>query len=172
MLLSKRKIENGESPKPNLKLWDENFWKMTKSQRNHYNFTQGQIIELQRMRKFKTPKELGIMLGIGTHKVHQVLNNNPVMIHIEVKKKGIHPISKKVQRRINKINEGVEKRIREEAELQKMKENDINVLVVDSAVSANEESIPSGGQNGHKSSDNGVVGETANSETTDRNTVI
>jgi (p)ppGpp synthase/HD superfamily hydrolase len=104
MLLTKRKIKQGESSRINIKLWGEDFWVLTKSGRNKYKFNNEQIAEVQRIRKFLTPNEIAETLGIGTFKVHKVINENEIMINIEVKKKGIHPISKKVQKKIDKIN--------------------------------------------------------------------
>lgn len=103
MLLTKRTIQQGESSKINKNLWGEDFWELSQSLRNKYNFNSEQIAEIQRIRKFMTPKEIAGEMGVGTFKVHKILCSE-ILITIEVKKKGIHPISKKVQKKIDRIN--------------------------------------------------------------------
>lgn len=116
MLLTKRLIEQGESPKIDLLLWSEEFWRLTKSERNKYIFTPEQVAETQRMRKHKTPKEIGELLGVGTFKIHQIINM-PILISLTVRKKGVHDISKKVQRKIDRINVQVaENQMKEESD--------------------------------------------------------
>lgn len=111
MLLTKRTIQQGESSKMNIKLWGDDFWSLRQSGRNKYNFNKEQITETQRIRKFLTPKEIATELGVGIFKVHHVINDNEIQIPIYMKKKGIHPISAKVQKKATKINARVNQNV-------------------------------------------------------------
>jgi hypothetical protein len=114
MLLTKRKQEQGESTKLDKSKWPEEFWVLRKRDRNSYHHCIKQVAEIQRARKFLTPKQLGDELGMGVFAIHRILNK-PIVIPIRMKKKGVHPISVKVQKKADRINEQVAARKAREA---------------------------------------------------------
>jgi hypothetical protein len=108
MILSKRVIWHEEKPKLVRETWPVEYWELTQSEKNKHKPSLLQVAEMQRMRRHLTPKELGSALNIGVWRVHQILNKYPVVIPIRVRKKGIHDISAKVQRKIDRSNRAAE----------------------------------------------------------------
>jgi hypothetical protein len=65
------------SPKFKTQLFPPEFWELTKSQKNKYQFNFQQREEITRIRTVKTPKEIAEILGVGVYKIHKVVKNVP-----------------------------------------------------------------------------------------------
>lgn len=69
-------MEN-KSPKLDKSLFPDEFWALSKSQKNKYHFSEQQKLEICRARHYQIPKDLAEELGCGVYKIHKVVNSLP-----------------------------------------------------------------------------------------------